>query len=210
MPGQGDSDPTEPGYGIDDYADQLVEVMDSLGIDRAAVAGSSVGAFIAVSLAARHPDRVTATGLIELQFRERAFWEGEEMWDLVQRMFSIPTQTREAVAPRFEAEIDDAFVLNWNIDRNKAGTAELLRAMWAIRTYDLKQVVAKLSPPVVAIFGDSGPTVGSLENAKAWLPEQARTVVVEGSGHFLAHDRPDALESELRALLQAATSTASA
>jgi 3-oxoadipate enol-lactonase len=191
-PGQGDSDPAPPGMTIDRYADVLVEVLDALGIERAVVTGCSVGAFIAASIATRHASRVSAVGLVELQFRELGFWATDEMWSLVERMFSVPTQSIEQVQPRFVRPIDDAHLERWNIDRNKAGTRSLLEVMWAIRAFDLPPVLADISQPVTAVFGDSGPTVASKGNAERWLPGQAEVVVIEGAGHFIAHDQPQA------------------
>ena len=46
-------------------ADDTVALADLLGIDRFAVLGMSVGGPYALATAARHPDRVTAVGLVE-------------------------------------------------------------------------------------------------------------------------------------------------
>ncbi len=59
-----------PGYGLSDlppeqptigeYADNLVPVLDHLGLDKVAIAGHHTGAQVAASFAANHPDRVTS------------------------------------------------------------------------------------------------------------------------------------------------------
>ena len=75
-PGFGLSDP----LGIDraetpDYADALVEFMDAIGVQRAAVYGFHTGAMISVSLAQHHPDRVVcalANGYVILTEQARA------------------------------------------------------------------------------------------------------------------------------------------
>ncbi|MFI5729997.1 alpha/beta fold hydrolase [Kribbella sp. NPDC051587] len=61
-----------PGYGRStsqasthaSVADDVVAVADALGIGRFAVAGMSIGGPYAVACAARHPDRVTALGVL--------------------------------------------------------------------------------------------------------------------------------------------------
>src|SRR5262245_21733353 len=58
MPGQGDSEPLPRHLTIDDYADCAVGVLDAIDVDRATVAGSSIGGQICASLGARHADRV--------------------------------------------------------------------------------------------------------------------------------------------------------
>lgn len=64
-----------PGYGASDphdatqstVADDAVAVAGSLGHNRFAVLGMSVGCFYAIAVAARHPDRVAALGLVAAQ-----------------------------------------------------------------------------------------------------------------------------------------------
>ena len=52
-------------YGLGAHADDLVRVLDHLGLDRAAVVGHSMGAFVTALLAARHPDRVERAVLVD-------------------------------------------------------------------------------------------------------------------------------------------------
>jgi pimeloyl-ACP methyl ester carboxylesterase len=52
-------------FTLDDHADDLVRVLDGLGVERAAVAGHSMGAFVVVRLAARYPDRVESLVLVD-------------------------------------------------------------------------------------------------------------------------------------------------
>lgn len=52
-------------YGIGQHADDLVAVLDAAGVERAVVAGHSMGAFVTAVLAARHPDRVERAVLVD-------------------------------------------------------------------------------------------------------------------------------------------------
>lgn len=56
----GRSDRTRGRIDIETFADDLEQVLDALGIDRVAVFGYSMGGMVALSFAARHPERVTA------------------------------------------------------------------------------------------------------------------------------------------------------
>lgn len=51
-------------YSLDRWVDQLIGLMDSLGMQRAAVVGHSMGGAVAVRLARRHPERVTKLALV--------------------------------------------------------------------------------------------------------------------------------------------------
>jgi len=60
-PGYGLSDPLPNGYqgpGLDDYVQPLVDLLDGLGIEKAAFYGNATGAEIAHIFAAAHPERV--------------------------------------------------------------------------------------------------------------------------------------------------------
>jgi pimeloyl-ACP methyl ester carboxylesterase len=62
-PGFGASTP-QPGRRFADHADDLVAIIDSLGIDSLPVHAGSGGAPYALALAARHPDRISAVTIV--------------------------------------------------------------------------------------------------------------------------------------------------
>ena len=63
--GRGASQGVRPRYGIGVHADDMVAVLDQFGVEKAIVAGMSLGGFIAVRLAASHPERVERLLLID-------------------------------------------------------------------------------------------------------------------------------------------------
>ncbi len=54
----------EPSRSIEVYADWVIEFLDALSIEQAALVGHSMGSLVALEGAARHPDRVSALGLV--------------------------------------------------------------------------------------------------------------------------------------------------
>lgn len=81
--GHGDSDPAQP-YDYASLAADLLDVLDKRGLDRAVLAGASMGAHTAVRFALDHPERVRALALIT-----PAWLPGEsrdlERWDALAR-----------------------------------------------------------------------------------------------------------------------------
>jgi pimeloyl-ACP methyl ester carboxylesterase len=63
LPGSGESDKPAGPYSTAGYADQLAGFVGAIGIERAHVAGMSLGAAIGMHLAARHPERVRSLSL---------------------------------------------------------------------------------------------------------------------------------------------------
>jgi pimeloyl-ACP methyl ester carboxylesterase len=63
LPGSGESDKAAGPYSTDGYAGQVAAFLGAIGIERAHVAGVSLGAAVGIHLAARHPDRVRSLSL---------------------------------------------------------------------------------------------------------------------------------------------------
>jgi pimeloyl-ACP methyl ester carboxylesterase len=66
--GRSDAAPDSRAYGYDRLALDLEAVLDTLGLERAVLAGASMGAHTAVRFALRHPERVAGLGLITPSF----------------------------------------------------------------------------------------------------------------------------------------------
>lgn len=63
--GRGRSNTLPGPYGLERHADDLAAALDALEVDRAFVVGHSMGAFVTVRFAERHPDRVAGIVLID-------------------------------------------------------------------------------------------------------------------------------------------------
>src|SRR5436305_7130626 len=63
LPGTGESDKPDGPYSTEGYADQVAAFLGAIGLERAHVAGVSLGAAVGIHLAARHPGRVRSLSL---------------------------------------------------------------------------------------------------------------------------------------------------
>ena len=82
LPGTGESDKPAGPYSTEGYADQVDAFLGAIGVEQAHVAGVSLGAGVAMHLAARHPGRVRSLSL-------------HSAWDTSDR---LPDDRRRAVA----------------------------------------------------------------------------------------------------------------
>jgi len=79
--GHGKSDRPDTGYHIDPMAQDVIAVMDELGVDRAHLIGSSLGAEVALSLAANDPYKalsLTCEGALFNEGGPYGLWEESE------------------------------------------------------------------------------------------------------------------------------------
>jgi 3-oxoadipate enol-lactonase len=63
LPGTGKSDKPLGPYSTEGYADQVAAFLGAVGIERAHVAGVSLGAAVGIQMAARHPGRIRSLSL---------------------------------------------------------------------------------------------------------------------------------------------------
>jgi 2-succinyl-6-hydroxy-2,4-cyclohexadiene-1-carboxylate synthase len=79
--GHGKSDRPDTGYHIDEMAGDVAGVMENLGIERAHILGSSLGAEVGLSLAANHPRKVASLacdGALSSEYGPYGIWDGSE------------------------------------------------------------------------------------------------------------------------------------
>jgi pimeloyl-ACP methyl ester carboxylesterase len=122
MVGFGYSDrPKDVTYGLDTWADQVVGLMDTLGIDKAHMVGNSFGGSIALRIAAQHPERVgklVLMGSMGVPFPiteglERV-WGYEPSFENMRKVLDVFAYSREIVNDelaqvRYEGSIEPGF-----------------------------------------------------------------------------------------------------
>ena len=184
-------------YSLGDMAADGIGLLDHLGIDRAHVAGASMGGMIAQLMAARHPDRVRSLASIMSNTGHR--WKGTPGLRIYPVFLRRPAGDREGAiestvstfrligSPDFpldEEELRTVAQLSYERGYNPAGTARQLAAILASgdRAAELRDIAA----PTVVIHGTRDVLVrpsGGRATARA-IPG-ARLVEIEGMGHDL-------------------------
>jgi pimeloyl-ACP methyl ester carboxylesterase len=116
-PGMGASDVRPGGTTPDHMADRLLELLDGWGIDRASVAGMDIGGQPALSLAARHPERVDRLVVMnslvlaseetswEIRLLRRYRWNESLLWSWPRLVFWRAVRTSLPAGVRLPAEL---------------------------------------------------------------------------------------------------------
>ena len=228
--GIGLSDKSSDGYDNGTLARDLIGVMDVLGHDRFAVVGHDTGYIISYALAADHRDRVDRLVVAEIpgppgveakpedapplflpEFLNNRLWHipfnrvnDELIVDMVSRTadafyrYEFNIQGGGATLPEYAIEY---YVKLFTRDRAALrATFGLYRAWDATIEQNRARMAPKLTLPVLAIGGET--SWGEMAGL-GMLPaaSDVRTVVLPGTGHWVAEQAPEQLLAALAPFL---------
>jgi pimeloyl-ACP methyl ester carboxylesterase len=210
--GHGQSDwPDPPSYSTQDFAADLVVVLDALGWERAAIVGHSMGGHNAMAFAAWHPERVRA--LVVADSRPAIPPERLGTMHRRGRLGTRQHASAEAAVNAFRLLPRDTLA-DPEALRHLAATGIVQRdGHWAYRfdpnTRALRQpvdnwmLIDRITAPTLIVRGEKSPVLPAdmAERLRAGIPN-ARLAVVSEAFHHLVLDRPrefvDAVEPFLR------------
>ncbi len=198
MPGHGDSDPITKHYSIEAYADAVIALMDALKIDRAAVAGDSVGGSICIALSRDHAHRMDGVVISECPLRTTEDWLNT--WGKIEATYSQPTQDMNELLPRFRKATHE-LLQRWNTDRNKAGAWAMVDVMRAMREFDTVGALNILKAPSAAILGAKGNSLNK-KDLYGQCVGANNVAVLADCGHFPMIDDPKLFSDEVTRLLK--------
>jgi pimeloyl-ACP methyl ester carboxylesterase len=214
--------PSDPArYGQDIARGDVVAMMDALGIGKAHVVGHSMGAYTALHVGLRHPERclsVTAAGcgwgsLPSPEARDSMRKVAAE----TAKMFSEKSMPEAAVlygaAPsrlshKFKDPRGYAEFVRMLSEHSAQGHALTMAMLQSKRPtlWDMEQDLKKFSVPLLIICGDEDDTC--LEGS-VFLKRTAPTaalLVIPRSGHTITSEEPAAVNAALAELFAAAES----
>jgi pimeloyl-ACP methyl ester carboxylesterase len=202
LPNSGGSE-IRPGLPPSAYPRLVVGLMDRLGLDRASLAGNSLGGGAAVLVAAHHPDRVDRLVLIDsvgynLAAKDRPWLLRVAGSRPLARMIeALPVRRALVTLALRQVFFDDRLVTTERIDEY---VAPLLRpgAVAASQSVlasgddmGLPGLVARVRAPTLVIWGREDTWV-PVEDADRFLSAipGSRKAVIEGCGHMPQEERP--------------------
>jgi non-heme chloroperoxidase len=192
--GHGASSKPLDGYGVEQLADDVVAVIQSLGLERVVLVGWSIGGLTAFRLASVRPDLVerlvlvssngvAASSVAELPFGAAAA-DVEDIVigaELADRVSSREQQIRRNLLPGI-SETTIQWLIGLTLRVPAWAGIGALRTVLHTNQVDSAKTLAV---PLTQIIGDQDPTLS--RRAAGWLVENvpnARQVVIPHSGHF--------------------------
>jgi pimeloyl-ACP methyl ester carboxylesterase len=194
--GHGYSDVPPHGYSPDSMAEDLLELLDALRIERPVIVGHSYGADIALYLAAREPERVSEVIAIESALpvledsRRGDDWVGWSYWAqaLEQAGHTIPDDQRSNLRYMIRATID----LPKQLLRLLEETS-LPEDYRQVGTLDLERIQS-LQTPVVLMYANQSAFLPTFEYLSEHLPDVHPVLLPQTEwGHFGPLEQPEAV-----------------
>jgi pimeloyl-ACP methyl ester carboxylesterase len=184
-------------YGFALWSQQLVSVLDALGIERASVVGHSLGGTVVIFFAANYPDRV-----------DRVVLAGSAIsipWWFPVLMVPGPGElflaSQEVFGPTFSADHRAQAMAAYRIRGTRVALLRYVRHS-LLEARALAPAVAAVRAKVLQLHGtvDEEVPFAAAERLQSQLRD-SRLVPIEGAGHYLMLDAPERFASEIEAFL---------
>jgi 3-oxoadipate enol-lactonase len=205
--GHGRSGKPEGSCRVEQFADDLADLVDHFNWRRVVVAGASMGGCVALAFAAAHPDRVAGLGL----FDTTAGYHAPDKWE--ERAVAAETRgLEEMVEFQTTRWFSDAFRCRRK-DVVDAAVAVFLanearcyaKACRMLGVFDITHALPRLKMPARIVVGeeDYATPVAMSETLHRGIAGSSLTVI-PGARHLTPLECPNRIAAELQALLVSA------
>ncbi|MFD0370427.1 3-oxoadipate enol-lactonase [Streptomyces sp. NPDC127114] len=198
LPGHGGSPAglLRPGATVADLARLVVDLADTLGLDRFSYAGVSLGGAVGLHLAVHHPERVDRLAVL----CSSAHFGGAAPWE--QRAATV---RREGLAKLADTADARWFTPGFSVPRlvadHRAADPEAYAACCdALAAFDLRDRLAGITAPTLLVAGREDPATppAHLREIADAVPGAALTEL-PGASHLAPAEQPEAVTAVLRA-----------
>ena len=182
--GFGESTTVDAPYSMDDYASDIAGLLDQLGIQKAVIAGHSMGGYVALAFARLYPERVSGLALISSQVLadppDRKEGRYKSAADVAEKGIG---DVVEAMTSKFTSDARLQTIARSIMEKQKPGAyIGALKAM-AERT-DSTSLLSTFKFPVMVVHGEADALipVARAHEVKAALPD-SYYVELKDTGH---------------------------
>lgn len=207
--GMGESDAPDLGYSMATYADDLISLLDSIGVDEAVICGLSMGGYIAMEILRRHRQRVRGLVLMDTRM-EADSSEGRKGRDAAAQAARDKgaSAIAESMLPKLFASPDPDRVGDvWNEVQQMVLTTPVPGIVGALSAMRDRPDSTGLLPlledlPALVIVGEQDRiTPPDAARRMAELLPMGKLEVIGGAGHLPPLERPDDVTRALAGFL---------
>lgn len=209
--GHGSTDAPMGAYTIERMADDVVALMDRLGVSKFTLLGHSMGGYVTLSLAQRYAERLKGFGLIH----STAYPDGEEAKE--KRLQAVATIGNKGITPFVDGLVPGLFApelretLTEEVNRAKeigyktppqgaSGAALAMR-----ERADRRDVLSSTVLPVLLVAGENDAVI-PIERTFTTEGPSVTKAVIKGAGHMSMYEAPEQLAAVIRDYLSGVSS----
>jgi 3-oxoadipate enol-lactonase len=198
------SEPPRGGWTLPALADRAIALLDALGLDRAAVAGHSMGGQVALDLALRDPARVerlvlACTGADTPKHGTT----GSAAVELLRETGRTPETLRRILRGWFHDEPPAADMAVMLEDALRWPAAALFGIRTSMEDHDYRPRLGEVAAPTLVIHAEHDYRPVATAEATARGVQQGQVVVIPGCGHTPTQETPAAFNTHFWGFLQA-------
>lgn len=203
--GHGDSDKPPTGYQVEDFAADVLQLLDILGIERAVVAAHSASCLVARRVAISHPERVAGlvleaspTTLSADADLERFETVVSSLHDPIDRAFA-----RSLVADTSSHELAPELLDQLTCELLKVPARVWKEIFDGLLAYDDMAEIPRITAPTLLVWGDDDGLVGrDMQETLAKRTPSADLVVYRGVGHTPRWEDPTSFAGDIAAFVE--------
>ncbi len=204
--GRTDSPADAARYRMERCVDDLIAILDRLGVDRINLLGYSMGGRVALAAAIQHPERVASLilesaspGLAALEERNSRAASDNDLADFIEREGIEAFAARWGRMPLFSSqerlpETVRARLHSQRLLNNPTGLANSLRGLGTGVQTPLWERLGELRIPCLSIAGELDAKFVAIARRMAAAIPGAGLAIVEGAGHTVHLEQPEAFE----------------
>jgi 2-hydroxy-6-oxonona-2,4-dienedioate hydrolase len=208
-PAYSNAGPREAGHWLSQFTDQVLNLMDHLGIEKASFEGESLGGWIAFDMAINHPDRINKLILNTswgMKLDPAKVHEGATDLTALREssVNALKNPTRELLFKRLSwlmplggvtDELVDLRLALWSIPQTRDALLQYYERLFAQNIeefYFTEDDIRKISCPTLLLWTDKNPIHGvdAADRLHELIPG-SRKHIMEGCAHWPQWERPE-------------------
>src|SRR5262245_62912590 len=203
--GHGDSDKPDDGYAVEDFARDVVDVLDALNLGRAVLAGHSGSCLVARRVALDHPERVA--GLV-LEASPTCLATEPALHEFVNSVvMDLEDPIDTELARSFLTDPSSARAAPGLVDALVAEVVKVPARVWRelfskLLEYDDMTELSGIAAPTRLIWGDRDSIVSrEMQGELAHRVPDAQLIVYPGAGHAPRWEDPQRFADDVAAFV---------